>query len=107
MSTGRAHGGCAMTSPVDTAHTPPRANIVGTGLIGGSIGLGLRARGWYVTGRDVEGARAARAVELGALDTVGEDPGGTVTFIATPVSSIVEEAKRALRHADVVTDVGG
>src|SRR5947209_7798163 len=94
-----------MTSPGEGA--PLRANIVGTGLIGGSIGLGLRAQGWYVTGRDADPARAARAVELGALDTVGEDPDAAVTFVATPVSSIVGEAQRALRQPGVVTDVGG
>ena len=33
---------------------PGRAAIVGTGLIGGSLGLALRARGWTVTGTDSE-----------------------------------------------------
>ena len=94
-----------MTSPAEPDGR--RANIVGTGLIGGSIGLGLRARGWYVTGRDADAARAARAVELGALDAVGEDLDAALTFVATPVSSIVSEAQRALRQPGVVTDVGG
>jgi prephenate dehydrogenase len=94
-----------MTSPADGG--PRRANLVGTGLIGGSIGLGLRARGWHVTGRDADPSRAARALELGALDAVGDDPGAEVTFVATPVSAIVGEARRALEHGGVVTDVGG
>jgi prephenate dehydrogenase len=93
-----------MTSPVEEA---PRANVVGTGLIGGSIGLGLRAQGWHVTGRDADPARAVRALDLGALDQVGEDTAAGLTFIATPVSAIVGEAQRALRHPGVVTDVGG
>ena len=38
-----------------------RAAVVGVGLIGGSIGLGLRARGWHVTGRDRDPERAARS----------------------------------------------
>lgn len=84
-----------------------RATIVGTGLIGGSIGLALRARGWHVTGRDADPGRAARALELGALDALGEDPGAEITFIATPVSAVVAEARRALAHGGVVTDVGG
>ena len=42
-----------------------RAQIIGTGLIGGSIGLGLRARGWWVTGRDLDPDRSARALALG------------------------------------------
>jgi prephenate dehydrogenase len=84
-----------------------RAAVVGTGLIGGSIGLALRARGWHVTGRDADPARAARALELGALDAVGEDAAAEITFVATPVSSIVGEARRALAGGGVVTDVGG
>ncbi len=42
-----------------------RAQIVGTGLIGGSIGLGLRRRGWRVSGSDLDPRRQARAWELG------------------------------------------
>ena len=61
-----------------------RAQIVGTGLIGGSIGLGLRQRGWFVTGSDIDRRRAARALELGAIDEVGTDSQALVTFVATP-----------------------
>jgi prephenate dehydrogenase len=84
-----------------------RALVVGTGLIGGSIGLALRAQGWRVTGRDLDDSRAARAVELGALDDVGDDPDAEITFVATPVGSIAAEARAALRGQGVVTDVGG
>src|SRR5438477_32929 len=84
-----------------------RALVVGTGLIGGSIGLALRAQGWRVTGRDVDESRAARAVELGALDDVGDDVKAEITFVATPVGSIATEARAALRSNGVVTDVGG
>jgi prephenate dehydrogenase len=84
-----------------------RAAVIGTGLIGGSIGLALRARGWHVTGRDVDAARAARAVERGALDAVGEDPEAEITFVATPVGRTVEEVQRALAAGPgLVTDVG-
>ena len=37
-----------------TESGPRRAQIVGTGLIGGSIGLGLRRLGWHVTGDDLD-----------------------------------------------------
>src|ERR671929_1696995 len=97
----------AEDGPRADSEAPPRSNIIGTGLIGGSIGLGLRARGWHVTGRDADPARAARALELGALDAVGEDPDAEVTFVATPVSAIVGEARRGLQHGGVVPDVGG
>ena len=92
--------------PIDAARR--RAVVVGTGLIGGSIGLGLRAQGWYVTGRDADERRAQRALELGALDAVGDDPGAAVTFVATPVAAIADEARQALHATSgAVTDVGG
>ena len=71
--------------------------MVGTGLIGGSIGLALRARGWYVTGHDTDPARADRAKALGALDAVGVDPEAEVTFVATPLAAVAAEVARALR----------
>ena len=84
-----------------------RAEVVGTGLIGGSIGLALRARGWHVTGRDLDEARAARAHDLGALDAVGHDPEAELTFVAVPVSAIAAEATWAAAAGAIVTDVGG
>jgi prephenate dehydrogenase len=82
--------------------------VIGTGLIGGSIGMRLRGVGWHVTGRDRDAARAARARALGALDAVGDDPEATITFVATPVRSVADEARRALGLGNgLVTDVGG
>jgi prephenate dehydrogenase len=96
-----------MTSPSDTR----RAAIVGTGLIGGSVGLALRERGWWVTGTDADPASADRAKALGALDEVGDDPDAEITFIATPVGAVVAEVDRTVarsRRGDaVVTDVAG
>jgi len=84
-----------------------RAQIVGTGLIGGSIGLALRQRGWWVTGRDHDARRQTQALELGALDQIGTDPTAAVTFIATPAGAVAAEATEALGRAGVVTDVAG
>ncbi|MEN3314977.1 MAG: prephenate dehydrogenase [Acidimicrobiaceae bacterium] len=84
-----------------------RAAVIGTGLIGGSIGLALRARGWHVTGSDIDPVRAARARERGVLDAVGDDPDAEVTFVATPVGAIPAAARAALARGGVVTDVGG
>ncbi len=96
-----------MTSPSEAR----RAAVVGTGLIGGSIGLALRARGWWVTGYDADPAAADRAKALGAVDAVGEDASAEITFIATPLGAVVAEATRALqrtrRPGAVVTDVSG
>src|SRR3954469_19498995 len=86
--------------------SPNRAQIIGTGLIGGSIGLALRQRGWHVTGRDHDTARAGRAHVLGALDEVGDDPDAEVTFVAVPVSAIAGEARAVAERGGIVTDVG-
>jgi prephenate dehydrogenase len=86
---------------------PRRAQIVGTGLIGGSIGLALRAQGWHVTGRDRDRSLAVRANELGALDQVGQDGQAEVTFVATPVGVVGDEVRLALATGTgLVTDVG-
>ncbi len=86
-----------------------RAQIVGTGLIGGSIGAGLRRRGWHVTGYDIDSARMQRAVAIGAADAAGIDARAEVTFVATPAGAAPEAARRALAQAPegVVTDVAG
>jgi len=52
-----------------------RAQIVGTGLIGGSVGLALQAHGWHVTGCDREPAVEQLALARGAIDEVGLDTG--------------------------------
>lgn len=80
--------------------------MVGTGLIGGSIGLALRAQGWHVTGSDRDPTRAERAVEVGAADAVGVDADAEITFVAVPVASIPAAARAALASGGLVTDVG-
>jgi prephenate dehydrogenase len=85
----------------------PRAQIIGTGLIGGSIGQGLRQRGWWVIGRDRDPEREARALTLGAIDEVGSDPAATVTFVATPAGAVAEAAAKVLEAGGIVTDVAG
>jgi prephenate dehydrogenase len=81
--------------------------VIGTGLIGGSIGLALRRDGWHVTGGDADGARAAQALELGALDAIGLDADVEVTFVAVPVRAIAAAVRHALASTTgLVTDVG-
>jgi prephenate dehydrogenase len=90
-----------------TSSEPQRAQIVGVGLIGGSIGLALRQQGWHVTGRDRDEAMAARALERGALDAVGSDLDPDITFVATPVGAVVAEVAAALATGTgLVTDGG-
>ncbi len=84
-----------------------RAAIVGTGLIGGSIGLALRERGWWVVGTDRNEEVAAEALRRGALDELGPPDGADIVFVATPVGSTAAEARKALdAGAALVTDVG-
>jgi prephenate dehydrogenase len=79
---------------------------VGTGLIGASIGLALRAEGWHVTGRDTDADRLTAATAVGALDDVGDDPSAALTFVATPVAAVANEIAHALATTKgLVTDV--
>ncbi len=87
--------------------TSRRAGVVGTGLIGGSIGLALRQRGWHVTGHDADPTRAERALALGALDAVGVDAAAEITFVATPVGAVGRVVVETLGTTrGLVTDVG-
>ena len=110
-----------MTSPADdtgpagtgpAAQGPRRALVVGTCLIGGSVALALRARGWHVTGDDADPERARAAVAAGVLDLVGDDAEAELAVVATPAGAVAEVANRLLadpgRRGDlVVTDVAG
>ncbi len=84
-----------------------RANVIGTGLIGGSIGLALRANGWDVSAVDIDPEVEREAVARGVAHRTGLDPDAAVTVVAAPVGSIVELVERALAETTgVVTDVG-
>jgi len=88
-------------------NTARRANVAGLGLIGGSIALALRQRGWHVTGDDLDQQRVERALTMKAIDVAGFDPQAGITFVATPVLAVVDRVKRALAESTgLVTDVG-
>jgi len=83
-----------------------RANVVGLGLIGGSVALALSARGWTVTGEDADPDRVDAAVLMGAIAAGGLDPDASLTFVATPASAVPDLVKQALASTSgVVTDV--
>ena len=83
------------------------ANVIGLGLIGGSIAFALRQRGWIVNGEDADVDVAARAHAMGAIDEIGCSRSAEITFVATPVGSVAREVGRALEETDgLVTDVG-
>jgi prephenate dehydrogenase len=110
MSTWRARGDCGMTSPSSTPPPAGRAQVVGLGLVGGSIGLALRGAGWHVTGQDLDAGRRERAHAMGAVDAAGDDPTADLAFVATPASSVAAVAAGLLDAGSaslVVTDVAG
>lgn len=90
--------------------------ILGTGLIGGSIGLALRSvpEVRRIVAYDRDPRSAQRAVERGAADAHASTPaeaaeGTEVVFVATPVGAIpgvVAQAATALASGALVTDVG-
>lgn len=85
---------------------PLRTHIVGAGLIGASIGLGLRAEGWPVTIADADPQAEALARSLGAgIALDGEVP--QLVIIAAPpaiTATLVVEALSSWPQA-IVTDV--
>jgi prephenate dehydrogenase len=64
--------------------TSTSALVVGTGLIGTSVGLALRAAGWTVHLVDVDPARAALAADMGAGAAGIPDSPVDVALVAAP-----------------------
>ncbi len=93
-----------MTSSPDAQRT---ANVIGLGLVGGSIALGLRQRGWIVHGDDSSPETLAKAIEVGAIDQSGHAADAEITVVAVPEKAVADQVKRALAETTgVVTDVG-
>ncbi len=84
-----------------------RANVLGLGLIGGSVAAGLRASGWHVSGIDAGSGRETEALSRGIIDSCGVDANAEISFVATPVSQVIDGVQAMLHStAGVVTDVG-
>jgi prephenate dehydrogenase len=95
----------------------PRVAIIGTGLIGASIGLGIKARGpagLLVVGAEIFRDHAQAAVRMKAVDATEASAaraveGASLVIIATPILSIrqvFEEIAPVLLPGAVVTDTG-
>lgn len=89
--------------------------IIGTGLIGGSLGLALKKRDF--TGRIIgcdrapvlERARAKGAIDEGHVHPADAARGSQVIVLATPVGGIIELIERlgaAMSPKTLLTDVG-
>ncbi|HET9743682.1 MAG TPA: prephenate dehydrogenase/arogenate dehydrogenase family protein [Terriglobales bacterium] len=87
--------------------------IIGTGLIGGSLGMALRARGLRVIGSDKKRV-LERAQELGSIDAGIENParacvGSQVVVLAANVGGIIDSIENLgpmLPRNVLFTDVG-
>ncbi|WP_297082012.1 prephenate dehydrogenase [uncultured Demequina sp.] len=84
----------------------PRTHIVGAGLIGASIGLGLKSEGWHVTIEDAHAEAEALARAIGAGDAPGDDEPELVIVAVPPAAApqVVVDALDRWQHA-TVTDV--
>tara|TARA_Y100001936_G_scaffold80801_2_gene79380 strand:+ start:8036 stop:9103 length:1068 start_codon:yes stop_codon:yes gene_type:complete len=84
-----------------------RGQIIGTGLIGGSVALALGEAGWHVTGVDIDPQRAERAKEIGVIDAIGIDSEAELTVVAVPAGALEVEIRNALNQTKgMVTDTG-
>jgi prephenate dehydrogenase len=93
-----------------------RILILGTGLLGASTGLALRAAGFAgaIEGWDKNSGESAEALRLGAIDAVAADPlsaarSSDIILLATPVYGILdwmEQLSPILLPEQLVTDVG-
>lgn len=89
----------------------PTTALLGTGLIGASIGIGLRGLGWIVVGWDPDAEAAAGAIRCGAVDRLAQSVkeamvGADLVVLAGPPVAI-EEQLRTLDTEVLVTDVAG
>ena len=94
---------------------PQTVSIVGTGLIGASLGLALRRRvpGLTVLGADASAENAAEALRRGALTGTGSAAdvlaAADVAVLAAPLDglpALLELAAAHVRPGALVTDVG-
>ncbi|MGH8937154.1 MAG: prephenate dehydrogenase [Acidimicrobiia bacterium] len=88
-----------------------RAAILGTGLIGSSVGLGLREAGWRVVGWDPRPEAARLAESRGAIDELAPDRhaallAAELVLLAAPPAAVIATLAE-LRTEALVTDVAG
>lgn len=94
-----------------------RIVIIGTGLIGTSLGLAMKKMGLddTIVGVDIDKGRSRKAKKMGALDIVESSlpnavSGAGIVFISTPVCATKEVFNVIGPHLDegcLITDTGG
>lgn len=86
---------------------PKWANVIGLGLIGGSIALALGRMGYHVAGQDVDPSVCEKALSRDVVKRIGVIEDAEISFVATPVADVVEQVLGALdKTTGIVTDVG-
>ncbi len=87
--------------------------IVGLGLIGGSLGLDLRAFGHQVLGVSRHSETCQRAIERAVVDEASINmtllAAADVVFICTPLAAIAPTVQQLIPHLSpdsIITDVG-
>ena len=88
--------------------------VIGTGLIGASVGLAAKRRGAVVAGFDSDPGTAKAAAERGAIDEFGGTleaalAGAELAVVAVPVSQLAVQVRAVLEasgEGTTVTDVG-
>lgn len=86
-----------------------RATILGTGLLGASVGLALRSRDWLVRGWDPNPDALEEALGRGALESPLDRPGSEdadLVVLAAPPDAIAETL-RTMDTGALVTDIAG
>jgi prephenate dehydrogenase len=97
-----------------TQQTQGKIAIIGLGLIGGSVGLGIKqsGAGLRVVGYDVDHGIAKRAEKLGAIDAAESNVASAVqdaalVIIATPILSMRDALTEVAKHISpgaIITD---
>lgn len=85
-----------------------RAIVHGTGLLGASVGLGLRSQGWEVAGWDPDPAALTEATRRGAIGSSldGPDVDADLVVMAAPPAAIAKSLEDLDTEA-LVTDIAG
>lgn len=86
-----------------------RATILGTGLLGASVGLALRSQNWEVHGWDPDPAAVEGARERGAISAALAAPdldGSDLVILASPPEAVVASL-RDMTWGGLITDIAG
>jgi len=86
-----------------------KATILGTGLLGASVGLALRSQGWSVAGWDPDPDALDQAAGRGAIEKRLAGPSladNDLIVLAAPPEAVIETLQ-SMDTASLVTDIAG